>query len=96
MLLTGPGKIGAALALDTSFSGHALFEPGGLTLHEGEPAREVLAGARVGIDYAEPIDRDRPLRFAVRGSRWITKANTLSPLIEERRGSAARPRSARR
>ena len=96
VLLTGPGKIGAALALDTSFSGHALFEPGGLTLHEGEPAREVLAGARVGIDYAEPIDRDRPLRFAVRGSRWITKANTLSPLSGPRRASAARPRSARR
>ena len=77
VLLTGPGKIGAALALDTSFSGHALFEPGGLTLHEGEPAREVLAGARVGIDYAEPIDRDRPLRFAIRGSRWVTKASAL-------------------
>lgn len=96
VLLTGPGKIGAALALDTSFSGHALFEPGGLTLHEGEPAREVLTGARVGIDYAAPLDRDAPWRFAVSGSRWITRATGLMPLNGDRRGSAARPRSARR
>lgn len=79
VLLTGPGKIGAALALDASWSGHPLFEPGGLELHAGEPVSETLVGPRVGIDYASPEHRDAPWRFAVGGTRWVTKPGTLRP-----------------
>jgi DNA-3-methyladenine glycosylase len=77
VLLTGPGKVGAALALDTSWSGHPLFEPGGLELREGEPATEVLVGKRVGVDYAEPAHRDAPWRFALAGSRWVSHRRDL-------------------
>lgn len=95
VLLTGPGKVGAALAIDTSFSGHALFEEGGLTLHEGEPPRDILAGAWVGIEYASPADREAPLRFAIAGSPWVTKRSALAPLSGPRTGPAAPRRSAR-
>jgi DNA-3-methyladenine glycosylase len=80
VLLTGPGKVGVALELDTSFSGHPLFEEGGLELHAGEPVRDVRVGPRVGIDYATPEHRAAPWRFAIGGTRWITKPGTLRPL----------------
>ncbi len=72
VLLTGPGKVGAALALDTGWSGHALFEAGGLELRGGEAPEQVLAGPRVGIDYAEPEHRDAPWRLAAGGTRWVS------------------------
>lgn len=75
--LTGPGKIGAALALDTSFSHHPLTEPGGLVALVGVPPSAVLVGPRVGIDYATPADRDAPLRYAVAGTPWVSARRTL-------------------
>lgn len=72
-LLTGPGKVGAALGLDGSWTHHPLFEPGGLELRRGSPPTAVLAGPRVGIDYAEPEHRDAPWRFAVADSRWVSR-----------------------
>ena len=79
VLLTGPGKVGAALALDTTYSGHPLFEAGGLELHVGEPATEVLRGPRVGVDFALPEDRDAPLRLGVAGTRWVSHRRGLAP-----------------
>ncbi len=78
-LLTGPGKIGAALDLDTSWSGHPLYRRGGLELHEGEPPAAILVGPRVGVDYARPEHREAPWRYAVAGSRWVTERRALSP-----------------
>lgn len=80
VLLTGPGKVGQALALDTSWSTHPLFRRGGLSVHEGEPERAVLVGPRVGIDYAQPAHRELPWRFAVADSPWVTQAKSLRPL----------------
>lgn len=77
VLLTGPGKVGQALALDTSWSGHSLHRAGGLTLHAGRPAADVLVGPRVGIDFASPEHRALPWRFAMAGTRWITQPKTL-------------------
>jgi DNA-3-methyladenine glycosylase len=77
VLLTGPGKIGAALALDTSFSHHPLTEPGGLALARGQPPARICCGPRVGIDYAAAEDRAAPLRFAVADSRWVTAPKGL-------------------
>ena len=79
VLLTGPGKLGAALALDVAWSGHRLFEPGGLELHAGEPPRRVLAGPRVGIDYASAKDRRRAWRFAAAETRWVSVPKSLRP-----------------
>jgi DNA-3-methyladenine glycosylase len=79
-MLAGPGKVGAALELDTSWSGHALHRPGGLTISAPDvPVPGVLVGPRVGIDFAEPVDRDRPWRFAIAGSEWVTRPRELSP-----------------
>lgn len=78
-LLTGPGKVGAALALDTSWSGHPLFVRGGLELREGRPPAAILVGPRVGIAYADPAHRDAPWRYAVAGSPWVTHRRGLRP-----------------
>ncbi len=80
VLLTGPGKVGQALALDTSWSGHALFRRGGLTLREGPAPAGVLVGPRVGIDYARPEHRDAPWRFALAGTPWVTQRRSLRAL----------------
>jgi DNA-3-methyladenine glycosylase len=75
--LSGPGKIGAALALDRTFNHHPLTEPGGLVVTAGTPPDAILVGPRVGIDYAAPADRDALWRYAVAGSRWVTRRKTL-------------------
>jgi DNA-3-methyladenine glycosylase len=77
-LLTGPGKVGAALALDTSLSGTPLGEPIAVYPRAAPPGR-VLVGPRVGIDYAEPGDREAPWRVAVSDSRWVSHRKGLRP-----------------
>ena len=79
VLLTGPGKVGAALGLDVSWSGHRLYRAGGLNLSAGEAPAALLSGARVGIDYARPRDRARPWRFAIAGSDWVSVPQSLRP-----------------
>jgi len=78
-LLDGPGKVGAALALDTSWSHHPLFEPGGLELREGSPARRLAVGPRVGIGYATPTDQAVPWRVADADSAWVGHRRSLRP-----------------
>lgn len=79
-LLTGPGKIGQALGVDPTWSHHPLFESGGLTVHEAPAPAAILAGPRVGIDYAQPSDQAAPWRLAVAGTRWVTVPRTLRPV----------------
>lgn len=85
-LLAGPGKVGAALALDRSFSGAPLFVPGPLEVHTGEPvhAGRILRGPRIGIDYATPHDRRAPRRFVVAGSPWVSHSRGLRKLPRRR------------
>ncbi len=59
--LIGPGKVGQALGLDTSWSGKPLW--GELRVLPGRAPRAVGTGPRVGIDYAAPADRDAPWRL---------------------------------
>jgi DNA-3-methyladenine glycosylase len=77
VLLTGPGKVGQALGLDGSFSGHALYRRGGLEVREGTPVNDVAIGARIGIGYAEPAHQDAEWRLAVAGSPWVSHARQL-------------------
>lgn len=77
-LLAGPGRVGAALALDRSFSGHPLFVPGPLEIHGGDPPAAIAVGARVGVDFATRRDREARLRFAIAGSRWVTHPRGLA------------------
>ena len=78
-LLAGPGRLGAALALDLSVNEERLFRRGGLEVRRGTPPDAILSGPRVGIDYAEPDHRALPWRFAIAGSRWVSHRNGLGP-----------------
>lgn len=77
VLLTGPGKVGQSLDLETHWSHHPLFEPGGLELVEGPPVKKVVRGPRVGIDAALPEHRDAPWRLAEAGSAWVSQRGSL-------------------
>ncbi|MBX3249863.1 MAG: DNA-3-methyladenine glycosylase [Myxococcales bacterium] len=81
VLLTGPGKVGAALGLDGAMSGHALYRRGQLELHAGAPIQpsEMVVGPRVGIDYAAPADREAHHRFAIGTSAWVSHRKGLAP-----------------
>ena len=72
-LLAGPGRLGAALALDLGLNRERLFRRGGLELRRGTPPAAILRGPRIGIDYAEPAHRALPWRFAAAGSRWVSR-----------------------
>jgi DNA-3-methyladenine glycosylase len=62
-LLSGPGKVAQALGLDGGFDGHSLFRRGGLELRAGSAPAAILRGPRVGVEFASPVDRERPWRF---------------------------------
>lgn len=79
-LLDGPGKVGQALGLDTSWSHHDVTLGGGLEVGPGVDPAGLLAGPRVGIDYALPEHRELPWRFAEADSRWVGHRKTLRPL----------------
>ncbi|MCC6623030.1 MAG: DNA-3-methyladenine glycosylase [Deltaproteobacteria bacterium] len=76
-LLTGPGKVARALALDTSMSHHPLFEPGGLEVRDAPRVVDALAGPRIGIDYADEAHRLAPWRLADAGSAWVAQRGRL-------------------
>jgi DNA-3-methyladenine glycosylase len=78
-LLTGPGKVGAALQLDTSMSGDPLYRrrAHGLVVEDGAAPERVLVGARIGIDYALPEHRALPWRFAAADTPWVTHRRGL-------------------
>jgi DNA-3-methyladenine glycosylase len=77
VLLTGPGKVAAALQLDTTYSGHPLFEPGGVELLQAPALEQFLVGPRIGIDYAATEHRRAPWRLAVPDSPWVTQPAKL-------------------
>ena len=79
-LLTGPGRVAQALALDRSFNGHLLYEAGGLEVREGESPEVLLKGPRIGVPYADPVDQGAALRFAIGGSLWVSRRSSLRPL----------------
>jgi len=78
-LLDGPGKVGQALALDTSWSHHDVAAPGGLELWSADPPRGLLVGERIGIDYAQPEHRALPWRFAEADTPWVSHRKRLRP-----------------
>jgi len=80
-MLTGPGKVGAALGVTTALSGSPLTGPITVGARDREYAR--LVGPRVGIDYASPEDRAAPWRVAMAGTRWVSVRRGLTPLTED-------------
>jgi DNA-3-methyladenine glycosylase len=76
-LLAGPGRVAQALGLDRAFTGHLLYEPGGLEVREGLPPEGVVRGPRIGIPYARKDHREALMRLAIEGSSWVTERRTL-------------------
>ena len=72
-LAGGPGKLCQALRVDRDFDGADLSR-GALRLTEGEAvgAKEIVTGARIGIDSAGAA-ANWPLRFAIRGNRHVSR-----------------------
>ncbi|OHV08433.1 DNA-3-methyladenine glycosylase [Kushneria phosphatilytica] len=65
-LANGPGKLTRAMGIERAcFDRADLCCQGALFFTAGEPITEcaVTTGPRIGIDYADPIDRDAPRRF---------------------------------
>jgi DNA-3-methyladenine glycosylase len=77
--LTGPGKVGAALALDTSFSGKPLFKPRGLRVLDGEPPNGILLAPRIGIGYATPEHQAALWRFAAADTDYVAARKLMRP-----------------
>jgi DNA-3-methyladenine glycosylase len=74
-LARGPGRLAQALAIDRALDGHDMCQPGALWLGEdGEEAGEIGVSTRIGITK----DADRPLRFYLRGSRFVSGARALN------------------
>jgi DNA-3-methyladenine glycosylase len=68
-LARGPGRLAAALAVDRSLDGVDLCAPGPLYLAAGDrEVGEIGVSVRIGITRAA----DRPWRFFVRGSRFVS------------------------
>ena len=79
LVASGPAKLCAYLDVTTDLSGASLSGPE-LVLSRGPRRRfGVVAGPRVGVDYAGPAAR-WPLRFAVAGCAAVTRPKGLSPL----------------
>lgn len=72
-LAGGPGKLCQALAIDRSLDG-VLLDREPLRITRGEPAEpdEIVAGPRIGVDYAGEAAA-WPLRFAIRGNPHVSK-----------------------
>jgi DNA-3-methyladenine glycosylase len=69
-LARGPGRLAQALAITGSLDGHPLHMPP-LSIHDANPVppADIVAGPRIGITRAT----DWPLRFTLRGSRWLSR-----------------------
>ena len=76
---SGPGRLCRALGVGRELSGASLAGPElELRLPRPGPARDVLRGPRVGIDYAGAAAA-WPLRFAVAGCPAVTRRSALKP-----------------
>jgi len=73
-LAAGPGNLSQALGITLRHSGQSLLG-NEIWLEQGMALRpaEVVASARIGVDYAGP-DAQRPWRFRVRSSAWTSLA----------------------
>jgi DNA-3-methyladenine glycosylase len=76
-LASGPGAVGAAFGLDRGWTGTDLLDPAGplrIEAPEDPPdPRTIVAGPRVGVDYAGSTWAGRPWRFHLAGHRSVSR-----------------------
>lgn len=68
LLCSGPGRLAQALGITGSYNGLPLNRPP-FELQPSPMTAEVLVGVRIGISKA----RDRPWRFGLPGSRFVSR-----------------------
>jgi DNA-3-methyladenine glycosylase len=74
-LMRGPGRLAKALNIDLSLNGTDLCAAGPLWLSsDGHKTREASVSTRIGISR----DADRPLRFFVKGSPYVSGPASLN------------------
>jgi DNA-3-methyladenine glycosylase len=74
-LARGPGRLAAALDIDRSLDGVDLCQEGRLWLAQDDArAPEIGTSKRIGLSR----ETERPLRFYLRGSRFLSGPNTLN------------------
>lgn len=96
-ILAGPGKLGQGLGLAAAHDGVPLSGQGVITVHDAPPPAGLLIGPRVGIDYAEPRHVRAPWRFALAGTKAVSRPQTLRLEGSGRAsGELTEPRRARR
>lgn len=71
-LASGPGKLCQAFDIDRTLNGADLCGKILYVEDRGEPAPKFEATARIGVDYAGKW-KDKPFRFLVRGSEFVSK-----------------------
>lgn len=71
-LASGPGKLCQAFAIDRSLNGANVCGKVLYLEDRGEPMPKFDATPRIGVDYAGEW-KDKPLRFAVRDSKFVSK-----------------------
>ena len=71
-LASGPGKLCQAFDIDRALNGADLCGKMLYVDDSGEPAPQFQTSARIGVDYAREW-KDKPLRFYVRGSAFVSK-----------------------
>lgn len=76
----GPGKVGAVLAIGVTDSGSPCFGSGPIVVSWGTTPSAVVAGPRIGIDYATEADRAAPWRIADGNSRQVGQRRALRPV----------------
>lgn len=71
-LASGPGKLCQAFAIDRALNGQDVCGQILYLEDRGEPTPKFDATPRIGVDYAGKW-KDRPLRFAVRNCKFVSK-----------------------
>jgi len=75
-LVRGPGRLAKALGIDRWADGLDLCQEGSLWLAHGDrDPGEIGQGVRIGLSK----DADRPLRFYLRGSPFVSGPRSLNP-----------------
>ena len=71
-LASGPGKLCEAFAIDRTLNGDDICGKILYVEDRGEPAPKIVAGPRIGVDYADKW-KLKPWRFLVRGNGFISR-----------------------
>lgn len=62
---SGPGRIGKWLRMDRSFYGESLDTSNRIWVEDSSISGEIITTARVGVDFAGPLWKNKPWRFVL-------------------------------